>query len=204
MTGSVKLRKIRMFIAAVFLLLALTLLLAVLGTSSVYALPEYSNRTGEPCATCHVSPGGGGPRTLPGLLWTSEGRPDEVPVMENTLLAPGINDPLELYDLACAGCHGYKGEGLFATSLTEYYLTENLIRMITLRGAPRSGMPSFRGQLTDEQLEELVVFVMALSDGRVVPPDSYPLPPLGGLVPLMPESGPTCSPVTRVSIFRGN
>ena len=25
------------------------------------ALPEYSAQTGEPCATCHVSPSGGGP-----------------------------------------------------------------------------------------------------------------------------------------------
>src|SRR5512140_3352364 len=42
-----------------------------------HALPEYANRTGEPCATCHVSPGGGGPRTLRGLLWASRGKPDK-------------------------------------------------------------------------------------------------------------------------------
>jgi hypothetical protein len=111
------------------------------------------------------------------MLWTARGRPDQVPVLENTLLAPGIDDPIELYDAACAGCHGRKGEGLFATSLTEYYLTEGLIRGIVTRGAPRSGMPSFRGQLTDDQLELLVTYVKALSDGMIVPPDSYPLPP---------------------------
>jgi mono/diheme cytochrome c family protein len=33
----------------------------------VHALPEYAARTGEACATCHVSPGGGGPRAGP--LW---------------------------------------------------------------------------------------------------------------------------------------
>lgn len=145
---------------------------------SAYALPEYTNRTNEPCATCHVNPGGGGPRTLRGMLWTAQGRPDQVPKIEDTLLAPGVTNPIELFDAACAGCHGNKGEGLSATSLTEYYLTESLIRMVVERGIPRSGMPSFEGQLTDEQLETLVTFVKALSDGEIVPPDSYALPPL--------------------------
>jgi hypothetical protein len=27
-----------------------------------YALPEYATRTGDPCATCHVNPAGGGAR----------------------------------------------------------------------------------------------------------------------------------------------
>ncbi|MEK6256855.1 MAG: hypothetical protein N2C13_06005, partial [Chloroflexota bacterium] len=41
----------------------------VFGEKSAHALPEFADRTGEPCSTCHVSPGGGGPRTLRGLLW---------------------------------------------------------------------------------------------------------------------------------------
>lgn len=157
--------------------IVLTALLLLFRPSAVRALPEYSHRTGEPCAVCHVNPGGGGPRTLRGMLWTARGRPDQVPVLENTLLAPGVSDPIELYDAACAGCHGRKGEGLFATSLTQYYLTERLIHGIIVRGAPRSGMPSFAGQLTDDQLNALVAYVEALSDGQIVPPDSYPLPP---------------------------
>jgi mono/diheme cytochrome c family protein len=112
------------------------------------------------------------------MLWTAQNRPDKVPIIENTLLAPGVYDPLELYDAACAGCHGKKGEGLSATPLTEYYLTEDFIRIVVLRGAPRSGMPSFSQQLTDEQLQILVRFVKALSDGDIVPPDSYALAPL--------------------------
>lgn len=150
--------------------------LLVVAPPPARALPEYSDRTGEPCVTCHVNPGGGGPRTLRGMLWTAQNRPNNVPTVGNTLLAPGVDDPMELYEAACAGCHGTKGEGLFATSLTEYYLTEGLIRGITTRGAPRSGMPSFAGQLTDEQLDALVAYVKALSDGVIVPPDSYTLP----------------------------
>lgn len=172
---------------------------------TVHALPEYTNRTNQPCATCHVNPGGGGPRTLRGLLWTAQGRPDEVPVIEDTLLAPGVTDPVELFDAACAGCHGSNGEGLSATSLTEYYLTESLIRMMIERGAPRSGMPSFNGQLTDEQVETLVSFVKALSDGDIVPPDSYPLPPLiESCDPASADTEAACDPSTAPSTYRGN
>lgn len=154
-----------------------TVLLLVIVPPPAHALPEYSDRTGDPCATCHVNPGGGGPRTLRGMLWTAQNRPNDVPTVGDTLLAPGVDDAMELYHAACAGCHGIKGEGLFATALTEYYLTEGLIRGITIRGAPRSGMPSFAGQLTDEQLDALVAYVKDLSDGVIVPPDSYILPP---------------------------
>src|SRR5512138_2407057 len=44
-----------------------------------HALPEYATRTGEPCATCHVNPAGGGARTARSALWIAAGRPDKVP-----------------------------------------------------------------------------------------------------------------------------
>jgi len=85
----------------------------------VHALPEYVERTGVSCGVCHVNPGGGGPRTMRGLLWSAQGRPDEVPTLGNILLAPGVSDGGELYDIACANCHGFAGEGLFGTALTK-------------------------------------------------------------------------------------
>lgn len=143
----------------------------------VHALPEYAARTGEPCATCHVNPGGGGPRTLRGLLWAANGRPDQVPVL-NVLIAPGVDDGAELYDIACAGCHGFAGEGLFGTALTGSGLRENKIRSTILRGRERSGMPAFDGQFTDDQLEALVSFVAGIASGERDPqPNSYALPP---------------------------
>jgi mono/diheme cytochrome c family protein len=148
------------------------------GSRPALALPEYAARTGEPCATCHVNPGGGGPRTLRGLLWSARGKPDAVPQLPGVLRAPGVSDGAELYDIACAGCHGRKGEGLFAINLAGIGVPERSIRSFVVRGIPRSGMPAFEGQFTDAQLDALVTFVAGLASGEIAPPvDEYPLPP---------------------------
>ena len=150
----------------------------VVGESSVHALPEYASNTGEPCATCHVNPGGGGPRTLRGLLWVANGRPDAVPEIGNIQIAPGVDDGLEIYDLACAACHGRFGEGLFGTALVRSGIAESKIKTTILRGRERSGMPAFEGQLSDHQLELLVAYVTGLASGSIeAPPASYLLPP---------------------------
>jgi mono/diheme cytochrome c family protein len=147
------------------------------GEKPAHALPEYAARTGEACATCHVNPGGGGPRTLRGLLWAAQGRPDQVPVLSNMMVAPGVSDGLELYDIACAGCHGLQGEGLFGAELVGSGLTDRKIRSTILRGRERSGMPAFEGQFTDPQLETLVQFVAGIASGEIPPPSQkYPLP----------------------------
>lgn len=156
------------------------MLVATLWTAAqpVQALPEYTARTGEACATCHVSPGGGGPRTLRGLLWAARGRPDQVPTLPGVLIAPGVSDGAELYDIACAACHGAKGEGIFGGELSGTAMKEGKIRSAVLRGRTRSGMPAFEGQFTDAQLNALVTFVAGLASGEIQPsPDSYPLPP---------------------------
>ena len=204
----------RLFLVLGIAAVALGIFLLIDDVSPAYALPEYTTRTEEPCAACHVSAGGGGPRTLRGMLWTAEDRPDEVPIIENSLLAPGIFDPLELYDVACAGCHGRKGEGLSATPLTSYTLTEEFIRVVVERGVPRSGMPAYRGQLTEEQLVILVEFVRAMSDGEIVPPDSYPLGPIVercGVTAAtevasltLPDETAVCEIVRDASISQGN
>lgn len=149
----------------------------LINVSPAHALPEYSTRTGEPCATCHVSPGGGGPRTMRGLLWVGANRPAEVPELEGILLAPGIDDPQALYDIACSSCHGRQGEGLSAVSLVDFSLSSGSVERIVTRGADRSGMPAFEGQLTEDQIQLLVEYVIALNTGEIIPVDNYPLPP---------------------------
>lgn len=162
----------------VALSLGALLLTAVLFTARpAYALPEYAARTGEPCATCHVSPGGGGPRTLRGLLWAARGKPDQVPLLPGVLIAPGVKDGVGLFDIACAACHGTKGEGIFGRELSGSALKGNKIRSNVLSGRTLSGMPSFDGQFTPEQLDTLVTYVAGLASGDIQPPpDRYPLP----------------------------
>jgi len=155
------------------------------GEQPVHALPEYAPRTGEPCATCHVNPGGGGPRTMRGLLWAARGRPDEVPGLPSDVIAPGVEDGQELYDIACAGCHGFRGEGLFGINLADRSISQGAVRAFIQDGIPELGMPAFEGQFTDEQLQALTQYVTNLGEGEV-PPDEYPLPP--------PEFN--CMPVT--------
>jgi Cytochrome C oxidase, cbb3-type, subunit III len=173
--------KVRLILHGVSLIalfaILLIMILALISPRPTQALPEYAQRTHEPCATCHVSPGGGGPRTMRGLLWIADGRPDQVRVFEGILLAPGVNDPQVLYDRACAACHGSKGEGGAMAVLVGFDFSKSLIRRKILQGAPSFGMPNFQGQFSDEQLDALVSYVSDLTSGRLVPPDSYPLPP---------------------------
>ena len=145
---------------------------------AAHALPEYATRTGEPCATCHVNPGGGGPRTLRGLLWAARGRADAVPQLPNMLAAPGVTGGGDLYEIACAGCHGRQGEGLFAIRLTGTGISSGAVRSFVRDGIPGTGMPAFEAQFTAEQLDALVTYVAGLASGQIAPPAAeYPLPP---------------------------
>ncbi|MCX6068153.1 MAG: cytochrome c [Chloroflexi bacterium] len=141
-----------------------------------HALPEFSGRTGESCATCHVNPGGGGPRTMRGLVWAARGRADSVPELPGVLLAPGVKDGHELYQIACASCHGQNGEGMFGLRLIYSGVSEAKIRGNILRGRLKSGMPAFEGQFTDQQLQALIAYTLALVNAETTPaPDTFPL-----------------------------
>ncbi len=167
-----------LIILGLFLIGFLILVLASGNVHPAYALPEYTNRTGESCGTCHVNAGGGGPRTLRGLLWAAQGRPDEIPELPGMLIAPAeITDGLELYDIACAGCHGNRGQGLFAIHLAETGVSRPAVRSFIVRGIPLSGMPAFEGQFTEDQLESLVDFVTGLTNGEITIEEKYALPP---------------------------
>jgi mono/diheme cytochrome c family protein len=180
---------------AVVIVITIILLFTVWGSIPGHALPEYAMRTGEPCATCHVSPGGGGPRTLRGMLWAARGKPDKVPDLPNILLAPGISNGDELYEIGCSSCHGKNGEGLFGVPLLNSGLPDNKIRAQILNGRIRSGMPSFQGKFTNAQLDALVTYVTGIASGAITPaPNEYPLAP-GQL---------TCSPTSPNSSCGGN
>ena len=159
--------------------IALFVFLAISTSSnSVQALPEYSHRTGEACAVCHVNPGGGGPRTLRGALWAARGRADAVPALPGVLLAPGVTDGAELYEIACSTCHGLYGEGLFGREIANTGLKNNKIRSNILRGRLQSGMPSFEGMFTEAQLQALIDYTVALATGQAeIPPMQYQLEP---------------------------
>lgn len=160
----------------------------------VHALPEYASRTNEACGACHVNPGGGGPRTMAGLLWSAQGNPDEMPAL-NIPIAPGVTGGQELYDIACAGCHGLSGEGLFGTPIVGSGLRDRKIETAILRGRERSGMPAYEGRLTDEQLAALVEFTAGLASGQIEPPPtSYELP----------AGQMTCDPVPGAEKCGGN
>ena len=72
------------------LLLISALFLALIPNSSANALPEYASQTGEPCASCHVSPSGGGPRGPRGQAWVASGKPSTVPDTLQSLELLGV------------------------------------------------------------------------------------------------------------------
>lgn len=173
---AITIKMIQWLTLALIVVVTIFVMGVIMGEPEAHSYPEYATRTNEACSACHVNPGGGGPRTLTGLLWTAQGRPDAVPQLENILIAPGVEDGVELYDLACQSCHGSSGEGSFGLTLTSSGFPEKKIRSAILRGRDRSGMPPFEGQLTDKQLDFLVEYVTGIASGEIEPaPLSFPL-----------------------------
>ena len=72
------------------LFLVTALFLALLPVSPADALPEYASQTGEPCASCHISPSGGGPRGPRGQAWVASGKPGAVPDTLQSLELLGV------------------------------------------------------------------------------------------------------------------
>ena len=161
-------------------LLVIGFLFVLLGLApqptTVQALPEYADRTHASCGECHVSPGGAGPLTLSGLSWIADGRPDEVVGFENVLIAPGVDDAQMLYEIACAACHGFYGEGLSGSKLIGFDFSEVFLERVIVDGVMEYDMPGFEGQFTQEQLEGLAEYVADLSAERIEPLISYPVP----------------------------
>jgi hypothetical protein len=80
-------KRILLFLVTGFVFIAGLFLL----TERTQALPEYSAQTGEPCASCHVSPSGGGARTPRGQAWVGGGRSAAVPSLIESLELLGVH-----------------------------------------------------------------------------------------------------------------
>ncbi len=131
------------------------------------ALPEYATRTGQPCATCHVNPAGGGPRTLRGSLWVAQGKPDEVPPLPGGEEQPATGlDGRALFDkFACAGCHGANGEGGVGPAINRGELPADEIAQVVRKG--RGAMMAYSSDvMSDEELEAIIGYMQALGQGE--------------------------------------
>ncbi len=84
------------FMWVVGILMVVLLAMAVGTAPTVHAMPEYATRVGEPCATCHVSPAGGGLRNLRGQAWVLSGKPSTVPTTADALVLMGIRIPSDM------------------------------------------------------------------------------------------------------------
>lgn len=87
----------------IILALIIVCLALLVGFTTSQALPEYSAQTGEPCATCHLSPSGGGSRSVRGQAWVGSGKPGVVPVLEEALELLGINLSVDPADFLPSG-----------------------------------------------------------------------------------------------------
>jgi len=99
------------------LILVTTLFLALLSVSSAGALPEYASQTGEPCASCHISPSGGGPRGPRGLAWVASGKPGAVPDTFQSLELLGVELNMDPSYFAVTGLEVQEPEALETTSV---------------------------------------------------------------------------------------
>ena len=87
-------KRFLIFFGSLFLVAALVL--ALIPNSTAKALPEYASQTGEPCASCHISPSGGGPRGPRGQAWVASGKPGAVPDMLQSLELLGVELNVDL------------------------------------------------------------------------------------------------------------
>ncbi len=94
------------------LLVTVALLLALLPAAAAQALPEYSAQTGEPCASCHISPSGGGPRGPRGQAWVASGKPGTVPDTLQALELLGVELSVDPAYFTAAGSEVQEAEAL--------------------------------------------------------------------------------------------
>jgi mono/diheme cytochrome c family protein len=157
-------------------------LLVFASRPTAHALPEYAARTGQPCATCHINPAGGGPRTMRGLLWVAQGKPDQVPPLPGSEKKAGAAelDGRTLFEkFGCSGCHGPNGEGGIGPALNQAEVPADEITQVVRNG--RGAMMSFQPDtLSDAELEAIVQYVQALGRGEAAAGpvlETRPLPP---------------------------
>lgn len=138
-------------------------------STPTHAYPEYTARTGEQCTTCHVNPAGGGPRTLRGLLWLADGKPDSVPPLPGSSAAAGDQalDGAGLYaKLECGRCHGPTGEGGVGPVLNDGEQGSAALTAVIVNG--EGTMKGYgAGALSPAEMEVLVAYLQAMGRGEI-------------------------------------
>ena len=82
--------------------IAVTVGLALAIATPSRAMPEYATQLGEPCATCHISPAGGGLRTARGQAWVASDKPGAVPSIEEAMKLLGVKATVNPADYLAA------------------------------------------------------------------------------------------------------
>jgi mono/diheme cytochrome c family protein/rhodanese-related sulfurtransferase len=91
----------------------------------------------------------------------------------------------KVFATRCAGCHGKRGEGAMAPSLNNPVFHETasdgFIRHAVARGRRNTPMPAFEGDLSPQQIDDVVAFVRTLKSSAKRPPidpdkDIVPIP----------------------------
>lgn len=79
---------------------------------------------------------------------------------------PSLQSGKETFLAKCAVCHGRQAEGIVGPNLTDDYWIhgagiKNIFRTIK-NGVPQKGMPTWDGQISPKQIQEVASFVMSL------------------------------------------
>jgi mono/diheme cytochrome c family protein len=104
-----------------------------------------------------------------------------------------------LYAENCVVCHGPDGQGRVGAALAKPFASvqpEALVRQTIARGVPGSVMPAwgkgYGGPLTDNQIEDLVAFVLSLGGERaprLPTPTPFPVTPIPTVAGLAGDPG---------------
>jgi hypothetical protein len=70
--------------------------ITIFSATPTRAMPEYATRVGEPCASCHFSPSGGGLRNVRGQAWVALEKPSSVPSTADALKMLGVQLPSDM------------------------------------------------------------------------------------------------------------
>ncbi|MBV9467638.1 MAG: cytochrome c [Abitibacteriaceae bacterium] len=128
------------------------------GSPSDSSSPSQSASTGGPGGPGAGGPGQRGPGG-PGGPGGPNGPGRRMEPVAATATAP------QIYQQKCSGCHGDKGQGKRAPALTKLADRPNdQIRKTIHDGHER--MPAFGNQMTDAQLDALVVYVKQLGSAK--------------------------------------
>ena len=114
----------------------------------------------------------------------------------------------QIYDANCAVCHGPTGQGRVGVNLSQDWPAIDptaFTRAVIEQGVTGTAMPGwsqqYGGPLSDQDIEDVVAFVVSLSGGRSeMAPTATPLP----VTPVPTVAGATGDPSLGLVLFKEN